>query len=293
MSHEEKHSEHYFTDERDFWWNEDFLELMAKRWELSNVHNVLDIGCGVGHWTSALLRILPKNVAFCAIDREPEWVKQYSKRFKDRVTVQQSSAERLPFVDNSFDFVTCQTLLIHISNPKNVIKEMLRVLKPGGLLAVAEPSNLAQGQTSVETGVEDAMALYHLNLVCQRGKIALGEGDNSLGDLLPGYFSEMGLINIQVFASDRAGAAFPPYDHPGQKAFLADIINDADKQFFMFGYEQTRKYYLAGSGKSEKFDELWSIGVKHLEKTKAAIINQTYHEAGCGVMYLVSGRKPR
>ncbi len=40
------HSEEYFGDFRDYWYNLDFLELMAKRWELENVKTLLDVGCG-------------------------------------------------------------------------------------------------------------------------------------------------------------------------------------------------------------------------------------------------------
>jgi len=47
---EKLHSEIYFGEVRDYWWNHDFLQLMAKRWNLETVDSVLDVGCGVGHW---------------------------------------------------------------------------------------------------------------------------------------------------------------------------------------------------------------------------------------------------
>ena len=36
---------------RDFWWNEDFVELLARRVRLADAEAVLDVGCGIGHWT--------------------------------------------------------------------------------------------------------------------------------------------------------------------------------------------------------------------------------------------------
>ncbi len=45
------HSEEYFGDFRDYWYNRDFLELMAKRWELEKVNTLLDVGSGQCHWT--------------------------------------------------------------------------------------------------------------------------------------------------------------------------------------------------------------------------------------------------
>jgi hypothetical protein len=38
------HSAEYFGESRDFWWNQDFLELMAKRLQLAQVESVLDVG---------------------------------------------------------------------------------------------------------------------------------------------------------------------------------------------------------------------------------------------------------
>lgn len=287
----EKHSEHFFTDARSFWWNDDFLMLMGSRWRVENVQTVLDVGCGVGDWTAALLHILPVDAKISAVDREPEWVKKAQLRFAERVCVKQSTAEKLPYADASFDMVTCQTLLIHVADPTHVIREMLRVLKPGGLLAVAEPSNTAQTRDSIPLTADEATTLFQMHELVERGKIALGEGNSSLGDLLPGYFANAALENIQVYTSDKAAALFPPYSGPGQKEALNDRLRDAETDYYMFGFEQTRRYFLAGGGSPEAFDRCWSVGVENLKKTKQAILQNTFHCGGGFVMYLVSGRK--
>ena len=71
---EKLHSKAYFGDQRDFWWHRDFIELMAKRWELNNVTTILDVGCGQGHWGLTLLPVLPPNCKLIGIDSEPKWV---------------------------------------------------------------------------------------------------------------------------------------------------------------------------------------------------------------------------
>ncbi|HEY9688068.1 MAG TPA: methyltransferase domain-containing protein [Coleofasciculaceae cyanobacterium] len=48
-------------------------------------------------------------------------------------------AQHLPFPENSFDGVVCETLLEHVLEPEQVIAEMLRVLKPGGKCYVMMP----------------------------------------------------------------------------------------------------------------------------------------------------------
>lgn len=95
---------------------------MAKRWKLDAVRSVLDAGCGVGHWGMLLASVMAENVRVTGIDREPSWVKSASERavargIDGRFSFRQGEAERLPFPDNTFDFTTCQTVLIHLCNP--------------------------------------------------------------------------------------------------------------------------------------------------------------------------------
>ena len=108
------HSAEHFGDTRDHWWNLDFLRLMAKRWKLDAVRDVLDVGCGVGHWGMLLASVMPENVRVTGIDREPSWVEQASARalargLDGRFSYRQGDAQRLPFPDDSFDLTTCQT----------------------------------------------------------------------------------------------------------------------------------------------------------------------------------------
>jgi ubiquinone/menaquinone biosynthesis C-methylase UbiE len=74
------HSAEHFGDTRDHWWNLDFLQLMAKRWKLDAARDVLDVGCGVGHWGMLLASVMPEHVRVIGIDREPSWVEQATAR---------------------------------------------------------------------------------------------------------------------------------------------------------------------------------------------------------------------
>jgi hypothetical protein len=93
---------------------------------------------------------------------------------------------------------------------------MIRVTRPGGLVLAAEPNNLARAlvrDTLTFRGPADlTLALARFQLVCERGKEALGEGNNSIGDLLPGLFQTGGLVDIRVFLNDKASPVLPPSD---------------------------------------------------------------------------------
>src|SRR5687768_16077116 len=123
------HSALYMSDGRDLWWNEDFLALIASRVDLARATRVLDCGAGQGHWTRTIARFLPRGAEVIGIEREAEWVARASASTNAvgadvSLSFQQGDVNALPFDANSFDVVTCQTLLIHLPDPRTVVREM-------------------------------------------------------------------------------------------------------------------------------------------------------------------------
>jgi SAM-dependent methyltransferase len=297
----ESHSAEYFGETRDFWWNRDFLELMAKRLSLERIRDVLDVGCGVGHWGQLLINLLPAGAYVRGIDRDPRWVEEASKRalargLGDQLAYEVATAERMPFADASFDLVTCQTVLIHAADPGIVIDEMIRVARPGGLVLAAEPNNVTStlilDSLSFRASVDDIIACVRLKLICERGKAALGEGHNSIGDLVPGLFAERGLDDVRVYLNDKTNALIPPYDTPEHRALLEESFDTTDRDFWVWSRKDTQRYFLAGGGDESEFDELWSAAMGDVERFKKAIAESTYSSSGAAIQYLVAGRKP-
>jgi len=93
---------------------------------------VLEIGCGLG----TMLMNWAKVGADCTgVDLNPTSVEQTQKRFKIHGlngTVRLEDANHLPFRDNEFDYVYSWGVLHHSPNLEISIKELFRVLKPGG-----------------------------------------------------------------------------------------------------------------------------------------------------------------
>lgn len=295
------HSAEHFGDTRDHWWNRDFLELVAKRFHLHEVRDVLDVGCGVGHWGMLLASIMDERVRVSGIDREASWVEKAAARAKERgldarFSYRQGDAQKLPYPDDSFDLTTCQTVLIHLPDPSAGIEEMMRVTRPGGLVMVAEPNNLTESllldSITNRASIDDVVELVRFQLTCERGKVALGEGDNSLGDRVPGLFVAQGLEDVQVYVNDKATAVFPPYATAAQRAFTEDARDHAARRMWNWSEAEARRLFLAGGGAEHAFEAHYARGLAARDAIVRGLDDASYHGIIGGEFYLVSGRKP-
>jgi len=294
------HSEDYFGDYRDYWWNADFLGLMAQRLNWGSRRRVLEVGCGAGHWTRAYSPFISNECEITCIDSDPKWSDPEAPWIHNligrgiRLTVQSGNATALTFPDATFDFVTCQTVLIHISDPRAALKEMVRVLKPGGLLLCVEPDNFGTfsdaSSWSASVSLEDYVAAFKFALTQQRGRTALGLGNLSLGGRLPALVAQTGLMNVQVFLSDKVLPMFPPYATAEQVALLATIVN-LHSSGVDFAREEVKRNYLAGGGSDAEFEGHWAREIADRQKYHDAISKRQYDCAGGTLMYLVSGSK--
>lgn len=294
-----EHSAEYFNDARDHWWHRDYLALAGRRWQLEEARTILDVGSGVGHWSRELARLAPA-ARIEGIEREPRWVEEATARaaaagLAARTRYRVGTAEALPFEDGAFDVVTCQTVLIHVRDPGAVLAEMVRVTRPGGLVIAAEPTNqtaplvdaIALGQSA-----ETAGALVAFLLACQRGKKALGLGDNTLGEALPALFAGAGLRDVDVRQNDRPAVLVPPYASDAERATYEEDMETAERERGIWDLATTRRYWLAQGGDEARFDELWALALDQRRRVAAALRAGTFTRAGGTLFYLVSGRRP-
>ncbi len=286
-------------DWRDSWWNQDYLELLAKRWEASELRTVLDVGCGAGHWGQRIATLV-KDPVVTGVDHEPDFLDAARERAKDRpgsFTYCEGNAESLPFDDNTFDLVTCQTVLIHVADAETALREMIRVTRPGGLVVAAEPNNRTNRMVNAvalpEHDIEETLALLRFDDRCLRGKVALGQGDGAVGERLAHLFAEASLERLQVSTNDRCAWLIPPYETPTEQQHLALFRSHVATKICRWGhYEQAKALYVAGGGAEDEFDALFQMDVKRSEKVLTDIEANRHVWGGGFVMYIASGRKP-
>ena len=101
---------------------------------------VLDCGVGTGALSCALARVSPAPFKLDAIDISPCMLEQARSSFRDcnlKGTLRLGDIRKLPYGDSVFDLVMSAHVLEHLANPSVALNEMIRVLKPGGLLVTS------------------------------------------------------------------------------------------------------------------------------------------------------------
>ena len=102
---------------------------------------LLDVGCGTGEAVLRLGSIVQSGKA-CGIDISRRMIEQaWSKVAEDLravVEFREGSAENIPYPDQKFDGIICTNSFHHYRNPIGALKEMQRVVKPGGEIIILE-----------------------------------------------------------------------------------------------------------------------------------------------------------
>jgi SAM-dependent methyltransferase len=123
----------------------DILLHISRACTLPTNPKILDVGCGVGSFVASCRRR-----GLRAFGVEPDRIGQgasltsiqIAKRRVDEQVFVVAVGEKLPFADGSFDLVTMNQVIEHVSDQSVVLREALRVVKPGGLVYIACPNYL-------------------------------------------------------------------------------------------------------------------------------------------------------
>jgi ubiquinone/menaquinone biosynthesis C-methylase UbiE len=100
---------------------------------------VLDVGCGDGTLALSTSRHGARRVSGCDPDvRMVTRAQAQAMREEHYVDLVVARSQRLPYGDQSFDVVFCNTVLTFIVDPDVAVREMTRVLRPGGLLVIGD-----------------------------------------------------------------------------------------------------------------------------------------------------------
>ena len=119
--------------------------------ELKKESSVLDMGCGEGRHAIGLY--VDRKINAFGFDLSHKDLKIAEGRLNDFPASENnengcffgvSNINQLSFSNDSFDSVICSEVLEHVDSPEESVKELIRVLKPGGILALSVPRFLPE-----------------------------------------------------------------------------------------------------------------------------------------------------
>jgi SAM-dependent methyltransferase len=107
---------------------------------------ILDAACGNGRYSKFLLRHADPDAVLTAFDLSPRMLHRARARVRSgRVTHAVADLTRLPYADASFDAVVCGWVLEHLPDPTPGLRELARVLTPGGKLLLLSTEDTLTG----------------------------------------------------------------------------------------------------------------------------------------------------
>lgn len=121
--------------------------------EVDSNGSLLDVGCGDG---VLMARVAPTMESVRGVDSEPtaiRWAREKLKEFPN-CEVLQVDNYNLPFADAVFDIVTSTDVIEHLKEPAAHLREIRRVLKPGGHLVLTTPQWRAGGKWDLRHEME-------------------------------------------------------------------------------------------------------------------------------------------
>ncbi|MFI0709566.1 class I SAM-dependent methyltransferase [Streptomyces inhibens] len=178
------------------------LTVDFSRFPLAPGDRVLDLGCGAGRHAFECYR---RGAQVVALDQNGDEIREVAKWFAAMkeageapagasATAMEGDALALPFPDDSFDVVIISEVMEHIPDDKGVLAEMVRVLRPGGRIAVTVPR---YGPEKVCWALSDA---YH---EVEGGHIRIYRGDELLG--------KMREAGLEPYGTHHAHGLHSPY----------------------------------------------------------------------------------
>lgn len=291
--------------QRKFLWHDDTIDKLAVWMGLYQGMTAVDVGCGLGYLGYTFWPYFGEGGHYIGVDRSLKLLKEdASKASADWASGGNASfvngdAYSIPLADNSADRVMCQVVLMHLEKPEAALTEMVRVTRPGGLIMCNEPDNLSsmlvkKYNSIPELSTEELLLSFKIALICNKGRIKLGQGDTNIGIKVVHMMNELGLTNIDARINDGVWFIEPPYEGPIQQHRLKIAKkNMLDEKEYKFWEERTKEEFLAGGGNPEEYDRYIAIGDRLRPIIKEQIEKDEFFACGSNDLYIIKGTKPK
>jgi ubiquinone/menaquinone biosynthesis C-methylase UbiE len=151
--------------------------------DLRGCKRILDAGCGNGRYSRFILKQADTDAFITGFDLSQRMLKRARRRIPNpRVSLSSADLTRLPYADGTFDAVVCGWVLEHLPDPRPGLRELARVLSPGGKLLLMTTEDTLTGSM--------CSRLWHCRTY-GRGELANACQELGLGWSREFYFSQV------------------------------------------------------------------------------------------------------
>lgn len=180
-------------------WTQDLRRFLYDRAGLNRARRVLDVGCGTGVLLSELEERC--EAAVFGLDIARDHLIMAIRNTQSTFFIQ-GDAHVLPYATQSFDLAYCHFLLLWVKDSLQVVREMARVVRPGGaVLALAEPDYGGR--------IDYPPDLSELGQA-QRSSLQIQGADPLMGRKLSGIFHQAGLTSVETGVLGGQWVSPPP-----------------------------------------------------------------------------------
>jgi ubiquinone/menaquinone biosynthesis C-methylase UbiE len=185
------------------------LEQVLEGLPLTPEMNVLDLACGDGFYTRRIAERLGPAGSVTGVDLNLAFLSEARRNAGHRtgraaIELVKASFDRLPFPDDTFDFVWCAQSLRSLPDPIAVVQHLARVLRPGGIVAVLENDTMHQVLLPWPIRLELALRVAELRALSEETR---NPSKYYVGRSLPAVLAAAGLEpwKVSTGAIDRQG----------------------------------------------------------------------------------------
>lgn len=263
------HTDHQYT----MGYSPEFLQLLDRRnagthaahliTQLHSGMRLLDFGCGPGTITVGLAAAVHPGEVH-GVDMEESQIEMARAAAAagghDNITFHVGNVYELPFEDDYFDAAHCHAVLMHVPDTQAALREVKRVLKPGGILASRE---MIAGSSFIEPvgeHIPDAWTTFTKLLAANGGHPEMGK--------------ELKRALLQAgFGDIKASGSFDYFDTADDISFLHGFISD---WFFMPEVVTAATQY--GLATRDQFDQ-WQFEIDQWKGEEGAVGGLAFGEA--------------
>jgi ubiquinone/menaquinone biosynthesis C-methylase UbiE len=222
-------------------WTESLRAHFLSRMDLGRLRRILEVGCGTGAVCASVARELP-SAKVAGVDLNIRRL-EFARSHDPACAYAAGDGTQLPFPARTFDLVFCHYLLLWIPSPAQALREMARVVRPGGwVIALAEPDHSAR--------IDYPPPLDELGRL-QTDALRRQDADPALGRRLASLFTDAGL-NVEetgILGSQDIHSGRPDEDSELEWRILKEDVGPAVTSS---GWERFRKADSAALARGER-----------------------------------------